>query len=218
MAHPTRPGPIRPQPLYRWEIMHRVCEQRVFAIVRTETAEQAQVIGEAVLAGGLRALEITLTFPGALSVIAALRRDHPDAVVGAGTVLDASAAFAAIDAGAQFVVAPNLDAGVVRAAHRHGRPVIPGVGSVTELIAALDAGADAVKVFPASTFGPTWIQEVRAPLPTAPLIPTGGIGIDQIPAYLMAGAVACGVGSALTRGSCSDITARTADVVAAARP
>ena len=112
---------------------------------------------------------------------------------------------AAVRAGAQFLVAPNLDPAVIRAGHRYGAAVLPGAGTVSEVVRALEAGADAVKVFPAPT--PQWVKDVLAVLPYAPLVPTGGVAPSDVPAWLEAGAVACGVGSALARTPIEDIRA-----------
>lgn len=105
-------------------------------------------------------------------------------------------------------MSPSVDAAVIRTAHRYGVAAVPGAGSVTEIVRALEEGADAVKVFPASALAPSWISDVRAALPQAPLVPTGGIGPDDVPRWLAAGAVACGVGSALTRGTTEEIAVR----------
>lgn len=193
--------------MYRHEITAALLRRRVIGIVRTADAASAVAAARTMLDAGLESVEVTLTNREALPAIARLVADYPDAVIGAGTVLDEAGAVAAVQAGARFLVAPNLDLDVVRAAHRHGAAVLPGVGSVTELVQALTAGADAVKLFPASTFGPRWLSDVRAALPHAPVVPTGGVTPEEVPDWLAAGAVACGLGSALTRGP-ADVAAR----------
>ncbi|MFI9591871.1 bifunctional 4-hydroxy-2-oxoglutarate aldolase/2-dehydro-3-deoxy-phosphogluconate aldolase [Nonomuraea sp. NPDC052265] len=186
--------------MYRWEIVQAVTEQRVFGIVRAAAPEAALTAAEAVLDAGLRAVEVALTTPRALSAVARLTEQRPDALVGAGTVLDAAAARAAVEAGARFLVSPGLHPDVIRAGHRYGVPVFPGAATPTEMVRALEEGADAVKIFPASGMSPSWLRDVRAALPQVPAIPTGGVTVDDAPEWIAAGAVACGMGSALTSG------------------
>ncbi|WP_020663966.1 bifunctional 4-hydroxy-2-oxoglutarate aldolase/2-dehydro-3-deoxy-phosphogluconate aldolase [Amycolatopsis benzoatilytica] len=195
---------------YRWEITREAVRQGVVGIVRTPDAASAVAAARAVLDAGLKSVEVPLTNSGALVAIEELTAAYPDATIGAGTVLDESSATAAIRAGAQFLVSPSLHTEVLRTAHRYGVAALPGTGSVTEIVRALEEGADAVKVFPASALGPQWVKDVRAALPQAPLVPTGGIALEDVPRWLEAGAVACGIGSALTRGSAEDIRARVA--------
>ncbi|WP_043834713.1 bifunctional 4-hydroxy-2-oxoglutarate aldolase/2-dehydro-3-deoxy-phosphogluconate aldolase [Amycolatopsis nivea] len=198
---------------YRWEITREAVRQGVVGIVRTADAASAVAAARTVLDAGLKSVEVPLTNAGALVAIEELSAAYPDATIGAGTVLDESSATAAIRAGAQFLVSPSLHTEVLRTAHRYGVAALPGTGSVTEIVRAMEEGADAVKVFPASALGPQWIKDVRAALPQAPLVPTGGIAPEDVPRWLDAGAVACGIGSALTRGSAEDIRARVAALV-----
>ncbi|HEX4812928.1 MAG TPA: bifunctional 4-hydroxy-2-oxoglutarate aldolase/2-dehydro-3-deoxy-phosphogluconate aldolase [Nonomuraea sp.] len=186
--------------MYRWEIVRAVTEQRVFGIVRTAGADAAVAAAEAVLEAGLRAVEVALTTRRALDAVARLAGARPEALVGAGTVLDAAAARAAVEAGARFLVSPSLHPDVIRAGHRYGVPVFPGAATPTEIVRALEEGADAVKIFPAAAASPSWLRDVRAALPQLPAIPTGGVTIDDAPEWIAAGAVACGMGSALTSG------------------
>lgn len=174
--------------------------RRLIAIVRVPDAAQLLPVAEALHAGGVEVIEFTLTTPGALEQLRVARAHFGGAVIlGAGTVLDAGLAQQAIEAGAQFIVAPNFDPAVVRLCHRHryNVPVIPGALTPTEIVAAWMAGADFVKVFPASLGGPSYIREVRAPLPHVQLVPTGGVTAENFVEYLKAGAVAIGVGSSL---------------------
>jgi 2-dehydro-3-deoxyphosphogluconate aldolase/(4S)-4-hydroxy-2-oxoglutarate aldolase len=190
---------------YRYEITQAVVRQGIIAIVRTQDADSAVRAATALLDAGLTSLELPLTNPQAPQAIQHLREACPDATIGAGSVLDEASAVAAIRAGAQFLVAPNLDTSVIRAGHRYGAAVLPGAGTVSEIVQALEAGADAVKVFPAPT--PQWVKDVLAVLPYAPLVPTGGVAPADVPAWLEAGAVACGVGSALARTPLDEIKA-----------
>ena len=190
--------------MYRWEIIRSITAQRAFGIVRSRIAQEAERAAEVVLDAGLHAVEITMTTPRSLRTVARLTDDRPNALIGAGTVLDASAARAAVDAGACFLVSPSLDPEVIRTGHRHGVPVIPGVATPTEMVRALECGADALKLFPASGVEPAWLADVRAALPQAPVIPTGGVTLDNAADWIAAGAVACGLGSALTEGGAEE--------------
>ena len=184
----------------RHAVVAGLLARRLIAIVRVPDAAQLLPVAEALHAGGVEVIEFTLTTPGALEQLRVARAHFGGAVVlGAGTVLDAGLAQQAIEAGAQFIVAPNFDPAVVRLCHRHryNVPVIPGALTPTEIVAAWTAGADFVKVFPASLGGPGYIREVRAPLPHVPLVPTGGVTAENCVEYLKAGAAAVGVGSSL---------------------
>ncbi|MEU0742836.1 bifunctional 4-hydroxy-2-oxoglutarate aldolase/2-dehydro-3-deoxy-phosphogluconate aldolase [Streptomyces sp. NPDC006134] len=184
--------------MYRWEIVQAVTAQRVFGIVRGGGAKEAVAAAEAVLDAGLHAVEVALTTPGALTAIARVRETRTGALVGAGTVLDAAAARAAVEAGARFLVSPSLHPEVIRTGHRYGVPVFPGVATPTEMVRAMEEGADALKLFPASALRPSWLAGVRSALPQAPVIPTGGVTIEDAPEWIAAGAVACGMGASLT--------------------
>ncbi|MFJ4689574.1 bifunctional 4-hydroxy-2-oxoglutarate aldolase/2-dehydro-3-deoxy-phosphogluconate aldolase [Streptomyces sp. NPDC091377] len=186
--------------MYRWETVQAITAQRVFAIVRTGGPDEAVTAADAVLEAGLNAVEIALTTPRALTALAHLTETRPGALLGAGTVIDGAAARAAIEAGARFLVSPSLHPEVIRTGHRYGVPVFPGVTTPTEMVRALEEGADALKLFPASTVSPAWLRDVRAALPQAPVLPTGGVSVENAPEWIAAGAVACGMGSALTSG------------------
>jgi 2-dehydro-3-deoxyphosphogluconate aldolase/(4S)-4-hydroxy-2-oxoglutarate aldolase len=139
-----------------------------------------------------------LTTPGAFKVIRHAVKAYPDALIGAGTVLDAASARKAVSAGARLLVCPTLSADVIRTGHRYGAIVLPGCSTPTEMMAALEAGADAVKVFPADIWTPAGISGTRAALPQLPLVPTGGITVATAGEWIRAGAVAVGLGSTLT--------------------
>ncbi|KIZ15563.1 bifunctional 4-hydroxy-2-oxoglutarate aldolase/2-dehydro-3-deoxy-phosphogluconate aldolase [Streptomyces natalensis] len=201
--------------MYRWEITRAALAQRVFAIVRSKTYDEASATADTLLSAGITSLEISLTTPFALEAVTTLTRElGEDAVIGAGTVLDAVSARMAVDAGARFLVSPSLDAEVIRTAHRYGVPVFPGVSTPTEMVRALELGADALKLFPAAAHHPSWIREVRAALPQAPLLPTGGVTVEDAPEWIAAGAVAVGMGSALSEGDRDTVTKRAADLLA----
>ena len=170
----------------------------VVAVIRLQDPTRLRAVVDALAAGGIRALEVTMTVPGAIELIAEIAPTLPsDFLIGAGTVLDAETARRAIEAGAQFVVSPIFRPAVVDEAHRLGRPAMPGCFSPTEIQQAWEAGADIVKVFPATSLGPAFFRDVRGPLPQLKLMPTGGVSIENADEWIRAGAVAVGVGSAL---------------------
>lgn len=185
--------------MFRHDVITALAQHKALGIVRSNTPETAFDAGSKLIDAGLRVVEVALTTPGALEVIGELSSTRSDTLIGAGTVLDAVSCRLAILAGAQFVVAPSLDPETMRTARRYGAASLPGVGSPTEALTAMEEGADAVKLFPASAFGPSYIREVRAALPQVPFVPTGGIGVDDVRTWLDAGAIAVGLGSALTK-------------------
>jgi 2-dehydro-3-deoxyphosphogluconate aldolase/(4S)-4-hydroxy-2-oxoglutarate aldolase len=176
----------------------RIRESGVIGIVRTRSADLARDQARRVIAAGLPVVEVSLTTPGALGVIAGLTGEDHGAVVGAGTVLDADAARAVIEAGAQLLVSPVCDPEMIRLAVRHDVAVVPGCLTPTEMTNAMKLGATAVKIFPAHNWSPAALAGVLQALPELPCVPTGGVGPDDAGAWIAAGAVAVGVGSALT--------------------
>jgi 2-dehydro-3-deoxyphosphogluconate aldolase/(4S)-4-hydroxy-2-oxoglutarate aldolase len=190
------------------QIHQQVIAQRVMAIIRTGSQEQADAAARAAIEAGVRSIEVTFTTPGALAVIADLVRDYPDAVVGAGTVLDVAAAQSAVAAGARFLVSPHLDTELVGWAIAHDLPAYPGTATLTEIVTAVRAGAPAVKLFPASAYGPDFVRAVHGPLPDVQVMPTGGVTVATAADWIAAGAVAVGVGSELTRGDASEVAGR----------
>jgi len=170
----------------------------VVAVIRMRDPDKVRAVVDAIAEGGVRAIEVTMTVPGAVGLIAALAPNMPRGFLfGAGTVLDAATAAQVIDAGAQFIVSPVFRRSLIIACHERGVPVTPGCFTPTEILDAWDAGADIVKVFPATALGPGYIKDVRAPLPHVKLMPTGGVTVDNAGEWIKAGAVAVGVGSAL---------------------
>ena len=159
---------------------------------------QLRRVVDAIAEGGVRAIEVTMTVPGAVELIGTLARSlPPEILLGAGTVTDAATARAVIEAGARYVVSPVFRREVIAACHERGVAAAPGCFTPTEILDAHDAGADVVKVFPATALGPQFIKDVRAPLPQLRLMPTGGVSLDNAGDWIRAGAVAVGVGSAL---------------------
>jgi 2-dehydro-3-deoxyphosphogluconate aldolase/(4S)-4-hydroxy-2-oxoglutarate aldolase len=170
----------------------------VIAIMRVKNPDQLLNAADAIRAGGVRAIEVTMTTPGALSVVEqAVARYGDEVVFGAGTVLDPESARAAILAGAQFIVAPGFKAAVIELCHRYSIPVFPGAYTPTEILAAWEAGADMVKVFPASVGGPGFIKALKAPLPQVELVPVGGVTAANTAEFIRAGSAAVGVGGDL---------------------
>ncbi len=172
----------------------------VIAVIRADSGEQVVSVCRALAEGGVRACEITMTTPGALGAIAAASRDLGDeALIGAGSVLDAATARAAILAGARFIFSPTLNLEVIEMAHRYDCIAVPGALTPTEILAAWSAGADVVKVFPANHFGPQYLKDVHGPMPQVKLTPTGGVDLSTAADWIKAGAVAIGVGSSLVK-------------------
>jgi 2-dehydro-3-deoxyphosphogluconate aldolase/(4S)-4-hydroxy-2-oxoglutarate aldolase len=183
------------------EILKRIVETGVIAVVRAESAEQAVKVIDAARKGGILALEVTMTVPGAIDVIKEICSKYGggEEIIGAGTVLDAETARMAMLAGAQFIVGPTLNAGMIRVCNRYQINCIPGTMSVTEILQALELGASIVKIFPGSLLKPDFIKNVHGPIPYAPLMPTGGVTVENAPEWIRAGAVAIGVGGDLTK-------------------
>ena len=170
----------------------------VVAVIRLQDPAALRAVIDALAEGGIRALEVTMTVPRAIELIAEIAPSLPEGfLVGAGTVLDAPTARRAIGAGATFVVSPVFRRDIIAECHAHDRPAIPGCFTPTEILDAWEAGAGIVKVFPATTLGPAYVTDLRGPLPQLKLMPTGGVSIENAGAWIRAGAVAIGVGSAL---------------------
>ncbi len=171
---------------------------KVVAVIRMKDAGRLQQVATALLEGGVRALEVTMTVPGAAGIIREMvRAKAPGTLVGAGTVLDARTAGEVIEAGADFVVSPVSDRGMIETCRAAGVLVAPGAFTPTEIVAAWNEGADIVKVFPATSLGPQFFRDIRGPLPGIRLMPTGGVTIENAGAFLEAGACCVGIGTAL---------------------
>jgi 2-dehydro-3-deoxyphosphogluconate aldolase/(4S)-4-hydroxy-2-oxoglutarate aldolase len=193
----------------------------VVAVIRLKDPAKLRAVVDALAEGGVRALEVTMTVPGAVGLIRELAPVLPRGfLLGAGTVTTADAARAVIEAGATFVVSPVFRPEVIRACHERDVAAVPGCFSPTEILAAHDFGADVVKVFPATSLGSQFIKDVRAPLPHVKLMPTGGVTLDNAHDWIRAGAVAVGIGSALLDAKAIDsgrfdvITANARRVIA----
>lgn len=170
----------------------------VVAIIRMKDPAKLRAVFDALADGGVRAIEVTMTVPGAVGLIAQLARSLPAGILlGAGTVIDRDTANAVVDAGARFIVSPAFRREVVTVCLERGIAACPGCFSPTEILDAHEMGADIVKVFPATALGPQYIKDLRAPMPQLKLMPTGGVSLDNAGDWIRAGAVAVGVGSAL---------------------
>lgn len=187
-------NPISP----RNQIVESLKSAGLIAVVRARSTEQALPISRALLDGGIRAIEITFSTPNAPKAIADVINAFGDeAIVGVGTVIQPDQCRAAIDAGAQFVVTPITRTELIPTAHAANRPIMVGAYTPTEAQTAYEAGADMVKIFPADGLGPNYIKALRATLPHLPIVPTGGVNLETMEAFLKAGCVALGVGSSL---------------------
>ncbi len=185
------------------EVLQKICDCGVVAVVRAESAEQAIKISDACVEAGINAIEITFTVNGAVDVIKQLAEANKDGkiLIGAGTILDPETARAAILAGAQFIVSPCLNTEVVKLCNRYQVACMPGAMTVKEAVECMEAGADIVKVFPGELFGPAIIKAFKGPLPYIRLMPTGGVNLDNVGEWIKAGSVAVGVGGNLTAGA-----------------
>lgn len=170
----------------------------VVAIVRVSSAQEAVDVCGAIARGGVKPIEITMTVPGAVDAIKEFKSVVGDEIlVGAGTVLDPETARAVILAGAEFVVSPIFNPGVIEVCRRYSKIVVPGTFTPTEILTAWEAGADLVKVFPATVGGPQYLKDIRGPLPQIKLVPTGGVTLENTPAFIKAGAAAVAAGTSL---------------------
>ena len=199
----------------KYEVLKRIEEVGVVAVVRAENSEKAKKIALACMEGGIDSIEITFTVPGAHKVIESLTEEFGDRLlVGAGTVLDSETARIAILAGAKYIVSPGFDLETAKLCNRYQVPYMAGCMTITEMIKAMEAGVDVLKVFPGSAFGPSFVKAIRGPLPQAVLMPTGGVSIDNVDQWIKNGCIAVGVGGNLTKGSSEDMTNAAKEFVA----
>jgi len=182
----------------RDEVLDIILATKVIAVIRMSDAEKLTRVVEAVKKGGVRAIEITMTTPSALEIIAEMaKRKTAGTLIGAGTVLDAATAEEVIRAGAEFVVSPITSFDMIAACKRNDTFVAPGALSPTEILAAWEHGADVVKVFPATSVGPKYFQDLQGPLPQVRLMPTGGVSIENAREFIRSGACCVAIGTAL---------------------
>lgn len=185
------------------KIITKICDSGIVAVVRANDAEQAVRIADACIEGGVPAIELTFTVPGAHHVIEELsKRYTPDQIIlGAGTVMDSETARIAILSGAQYIVSPYFSLDTVKLCNRYRVACMPGAMTIKEVVEAMEAGADIVKLFPGELGGPKMIKAIRGPIPYAKIMPTGGVDVNNVADWIKAGAVAVGAGSSLTAGA-----------------
>lgn len=185
------------------ETLRRITEVGVVAVVRADNSEMAEKISKACIEGGISAIEVTFTTPGADKVISSLKEkfSNDELIVGAGTVLDSETARIAILSGAKYIVSPGFDLETAKLCNRYQIPYMAGCMTITEIIKAMEAGVDIVKLFPGSAYGPSIVKDIKAPLPQAPIMPTGGVSLDNVDQWIKNGCVAVGVGGSLTAGA-----------------
>jgi 2-dehydro-3-deoxyphosphogluconate aldolase/(4S)-4-hydroxy-2-oxoglutarate aldolase len=204
------------------EILQRLQAVKVIALIRADSSNSLVECARALAAGGLNAIELTMTTPGALEMTAKVSRELPDLLLGLGTVLDAATARAGIAAGAKFIVTPAVRPEVIAVCKELDVPILSGALTPTEAITAWDLGADVIKIFPAEFFGPAYIKSLKAPFPHLKFLPTGGVTPETVGDFLRAGAFATAAGSALVAASAlktgdwAAITKRAKEFVAAA--
>lgn len=181
-------------------VLEHIRSTGVVAVVRADNTDMALRISEACITGGIDAIELTFTVPKAHKIIDILsdRYTNNELLIGAGTVLDPETARIAILSGASFIVSPSINKDTIKLCNRYSIPCMPGAGSVDDVIEAMEMGADIIKVFPGDIYGPKFIKAVHGPLPHAKLMPTGGVGLENVYEWIKAGAVAVGTGGRLT--------------------
>ena len=175
-----------------------ILSSKVIAVIRMSDTEKLAKVVEAVKAGGVKAIEITMTTPSALEIIAAMaKKKAPDVLIGAGTVLDPETAVQVIHAGADIVVSPVTNPAMITVCRRYDKLVAPGAFSPTEILTAWQSGADIVKVFPATSVGPKYFKDILGPLPHVRLMPTGGVSLENARDFIASGACCVAIGTAL---------------------
>jgi len=190
-------------------IVEKIIENGIVAVIRVDSPSKAIEVCRACKEGGIVAVEVTFSVPRAVEVISQLSKELGDEILlGAGTVLDPYTAKIAIEAGARYIVAPNLSEETALLCNKHRVPYIPGVLTPTEIVKALEVGCELIKLFPASAVGPSYIKAIHGPLPQAKLMPTGGVELENVKEWIKAGAAAVGVGGGLTKGSKEKIRER----------
>lgn len=206
------------------QVIAKMKSDCLVAVVRAKNKEQGEKVVDAIIAGGINFIEITMTMDEGnpvefIQLMSEKYRSNPDVVIGAGTVLDPETARAVILAGANYVVSPGLNVETIKLCNRYRVPMLPGVMTPTEAITALEAGCDVIKVFPGNIVGPAAISSFKGPLPQGEFMPSGGVDVDNVDKWLKAGACAVGTGSSLTAGAKKDdfeaVTAKAKEFVAA---
>ncbi|AWI05962.1 bifunctional 4-hydroxy-2-oxoglutarate aldolase/2-dehydro-3-deoxy-phosphogluconate aldolase [Clostridium drakei] len=185
------------------ETLRRIEEVGVVAVVRAETPESAEKISKACIDGGIPAIELTFTVPNADKVITSLKNkfSKDELILGAGTVLDSETARIAILAGAEYIVSPSFNLETAKLCNRYQIPYMAGCMTITEMITAMEAGVSIIKLFPGSAYGPSIVKDIKSPIPQIPIMPTGGVSLDNVDQWIKNGCIAVGVGGKLTAGA-----------------
>jgi 2-dehydro-3-deoxyphosphogluconate aldolase/(4S)-4-hydroxy-2-oxoglutarate aldolase len=201
--------------LKKHQTIERIINTGIVAVVRSESIEEGVRISKACVEGGIPAIEVTYTVPGATDVIKALKKEfsEDELIVGAGTVLDAATARIAILAGAEYIVSPGFDEETAKLCNLYQIPYMPGCMTITEMMRAMELGSDIIKLFPGSAFGPSFVKAVKAPLPQVNIMPTGGVSLDNIDEWFKNGVVAVGAGGKLASGTSESIKATAQEFV-----
>lgn len=201
--------------LKKHQTIERIINTGIVAVVRSESIEEGVRISKACVEGGIPAIEVTYTVPGATDVIKALKKEfsEDELIIGAGTVLDAATARIAILAGAEYIVSPGFDEETAKLCNLYQIPYMPGCMTITEMMRAMELGSDIIKLFPGSAFGPSFVKAVKAPLPQVNIMPTGGVSLDNIDEWFKNGVVAVGAGGKLASGTSESIKATAQEFV-----
>lgn len=199
----------------KFEILQKIKDVGVVAVIREENLEKAIEVSKACIDGGIPAVEVTYTVPNATEVISHLKMSIPaeKLIVGAGSVLDSETARIAILAGAEYIVSPAFDIDTAKLCNRYQIPYMPGCMTITEMVTAMEAGCDIIKMFPGSAFGPSFVKAVKAPLPQINIMPTGGVSLENVDEWFKNGVIAVGAGGQLTSGSYEEIVIKSQEFV-----
>lgn len=199
----------------KFEILQKIKDVGVVAVIREDNLEKAIEVSKACIEGGIPAVEVTYTVPNATEVISHLKMSIPaeKLIVGAGSVLDSETARIAILAGAEYIVSPAFDIDTAKLCNRYQIPYMPGCMTITEMVRAMEAGCDIIKMFPGSAFGPSFVKAVKAPLPQINIMPTGGVSLENVDEWFKNGVIAVGAGGQLTSGSYEEIVVKSQEFV-----
>lgn len=199
----------------KFEILQKIKDVGVVAVIREDNLEKAIEVSKACIEGGIPAVEVTYTVPNATEVISHLKMSIPTEklIVGAGSVLDSETARIAILAGAEYIVSPAFDIDTAKLCNRYQIPYMPGCMTITEMVRAMEAGCDIIKMFPGSAFGPSFVKAVKAPLPQINIMPTGGVSLENVDEWFKNGVIAVGAGGQLTSGSYEEIVVKSQEFV-----
>ena len=192
----------------KFEVLKKISDLGVVAVVRGNSIEEAVNISKACIYGGITAIEVTYTNPMATEIIRTLSKEE-NIILGAGTVLDSETARIAIIAGARYIVSPGFDLETAKLCNTYQVPYMPGCMTITEMIKAMESGADIIKLFPGNAYGPSFIKSIKGPLPQINIMPTGGVSLENVDQWIKNGVIAVGVGGQLTNGSSDEIIAKS---------